>query len=129
MRRTFTRMVSVKQVWFVVYPVNFSYKCFINCSILKVLAFWGIGTALLGAQTKRTVLLTGTPYNNSHRDMAALMTFIDPNHPSAKVSWHLMRFNIIFMLSVILTTPSLFLKPYLLRLIGGRKQLGVRRRR
>jgi len=78
-------MVSVKQVG--VLCCHTSSLTSVSSTVqFKVLAFWGIGTALLGAQTKRVILLTGTPYNNSHRDMAALMTYIDPRHPSAKVS-------------------------------------------
>ncbi len=49
-----------------------------ECHFLKnVIAYWGIGAALLGGQAKRTVLLSGTPYNNGPSDMSALMTFID----------------------------------------------------
>lgn len=33
-----------------------------------------------------SVLLSGTPYNNSHLDMSAQMSFIDTSDPSAKVS-------------------------------------------
>ena len=46
----------------------------------NVLAFWGLGLSLLCSSSKRNVLLTGTPYNNSSNDMAALMTYIDPSH-------------------------------------------------
>lgn len=52
-----------------------------------VLAYWGLGAALLGAQSKRTALLTGTPYNNGPGDMSALMTYIDPRHDAAKIRW------------------------------------------
>jgi len=55
--------------------------------VKNVLAFWGMGTALLGAQSKRTMLLTGTPYNNGPADMSALMTFIDPKHKAARIGW------------------------------------------
>jgi hypothetical protein len=53
----------------------------------NVLAYWGLGLALLGTQSKRTVLLTGTPYNNGPSDMSALMTYIDPAHEAAKIGW------------------------------------------
>ena len=53
----------------------------------NVLAYWGLGLALLGIQSKRNVLLTGTPYNNGPSDMSALMTYIDPAHRAAKVGW------------------------------------------
>mmetsp|Transcript_39990 Transcript_39990/g.83642 ORF Transcript_39990/g.83642 Transcript_39990/m.83642 type:complete len:149 (+) Transcript_39990:1647-2093(+) len=59
-----------------------------ECHFLRnVLAYWGIGAALLGAQAKRTVLLSGTPYNNGPKDMSALMTFIDPRHEAARFKW------------------------------------------
>ena len=32
--------------------------------VKNLLAYWGMGVALLGAQSKRTVLCTGTPFNN-----------------------------------------------------------------
>ena len=53
----------------------------------NVLAYWGLGLTLLGTQTRRTVLLTGTPYNNGPSDMTALMTYIDPNHEAARIDW------------------------------------------
>jgi len=53
----------------------------------NVLAYWGLGLALLGTKTRRTVLLTGTPYNNGPSDMTALMTYIDPTHEAGKVEW------------------------------------------
>ena len=53
----------------------------------NVLAYWGLGAAALGAQSKRTILLSGTPFNNSNSDMSALMTFIDPRHEAARVKW------------------------------------------
>ncbi|KAL7547901.1 hypothetical protein ACHAWF_011183 [Thalassiosira exigua] len=53
----------------------------------NVLAYWGMGAALLGAQAKRIALLSGTPYNNSHKDMSALMTYIDPRSPASRVKW------------------------------------------
>jgi hypothetical protein len=53
----------------------------------NVLAYWGLGLALLGTQSKRTVLLTGTPYNNGPSDMSALMTYIDPAHEAAEIGW------------------------------------------
>ena len=53
----------------------------------NVLAYWGLGLSLLGMQSKRTVLLTGTPYNNGPSDMSALMTYIDPTHDAAKLGW------------------------------------------
>ena len=53
----------------------------------NVLAYWGLGLALLGMQSKRNVLLTGTPYNNGPSDMSTLMTYIDPTHEAAKLGW------------------------------------------
>ena len=53
----------------------------------NVLAYWGLGAAALGAQSKRIILLSGTPFNNSNSDMSALMTFIDPRHEAARVKW------------------------------------------
>jgi hypothetical protein len=53
----------------------------------NVLAYWGLGLALLGRQSKRTVLLTGTPYNNGPSDMSALMTYIDPSQDAARLGW------------------------------------------
>lgn len=53
----------------------------------NVLAYWGLGLALLGKQTRRSVLLTGTPYNNGPHDMTALMTYIDPAHEASKIEW------------------------------------------
>lgn len=64
-----------------------SSSLFVMDQSLIVLAFWGLGSALLGAQSKRTVLLTGTPFNNGPSDMSALMTYIDPRHEAAKVRW------------------------------------------
>ncbi|KAL7499275.1 hypothetical protein ACHAWT_006896 [Skeletonema menzelii] len=59
-----------------------------ECHFLKnVLAYWGIGAALLGGQAKRTVLLSGTPYNNGPQDLCALMTFIDPRNKAAQLHW------------------------------------------
>lgn len=59
-----------------------------ECHFLKnVLAYWGIGAALLGGQAKRTILLSGTPYNNGPSDMSALMTFIDPRNEAAQLNW------------------------------------------
>jgi SNF2 family DNA or RNA helicase len=59
-----------------------------ECHFLKnVIAYWGIGAALLGGQAKRTVLLSGTPYNNGPSDMSALMTFIDPRNKAAQLNW------------------------------------------
>ena len=59
-----------------------------ECHFLKnVLAYWGIGAALLGGQAKRTVLLSGTPYNNGPSDMSAMMTFIDPRNKAAQLNW------------------------------------------
>ena len=55
--------------------------------VKNLLAYWGMGVALLGAQSKRTVLCTGTPYNNGPQDMSALMTFLDPRHEAARVKW------------------------------------------
>ena len=73
---------------------KFSFKIAFNtviideCHFLKnVLAYWGIGAALLGGQSKRTVLLSGTPYNNGPSDMSALMTFIDPSNEAARLIW------------------------------------------
>ena len=31
--------------------------------------------------------MSGTPFNNTLQDMATLMTFIDPNHSSARFKW------------------------------------------
>jgi hypothetical protein len=53
----------------------------------NVLAYWGLGLALLGSTSHRTVLLTGTPYNNGSSDMAALMTYIDPSHIASSTGW------------------------------------------
>ena len=53
----------------------------------NVLAYWGIGAALLGGQAKRTIILSGTPYNNGPQDMCALMTFIDPINEAARLDW------------------------------------------
>ena len=53
----------------------------------NVLAYWGLGAAVLGMQSKRTILLSGTPFNNSNSDMSALMTYIDPKHEAARVKW------------------------------------------
>ena len=53
----------------------------------NALAYWGLGLALLGTQSSRTVLLTGTPYNNGPSDMTSLMTYIDPSHAAAKLGW------------------------------------------
>ena len=53
----------------------------------NVLAYWGLGLALLGTQTRRSVLLTGTPYNNGPHDMTALMTYIDPSHEASTIGW------------------------------------------
>jgi hypothetical protein len=36
---------------------------------------------------ERTVLLSGTPYNNGPQDMATQMTIIDPHHKAANVDW------------------------------------------
>lgn len=53
----------------------------------NILAYWGLGASALGAQSKRTILLSGTPYNNSTSDLSSLMTYIDPKLPSAKLKW------------------------------------------
>lgn len=59
-----------------------------ECHFLRnILAYWGMGAALLGSQSKRTILLSGTPYNNGNSDMSALMTFIDPRHEASLVNW------------------------------------------
>jgi hypothetical protein len=50
-------------------------------------AFWGFGSALLGMFTERSVLLSGTPYNNGPQDMATQMTIIDPRHKTANLNW------------------------------------------
>jgi len=50
-------------------------------------AYWGFGSALLGMFTERSVLLSGTPYNNGPQDMATQMTIIDPCHRSANLNW------------------------------------------
>lgn len=62
-------------------------KLTLSMSSNLVLAYWGLGAAVLGAQSKRTVLLSGTPFNNSNSDMSALMTYIDPQHEAARVKW------------------------------------------
>jgi len=52
---------------------------------LKNLAtFWGIGAALVGAHSYRSLPITGTPYNNNVSDLAAMMTFVDPAKDSAR---------------------------------------------
>jgi hypothetical protein len=53
----------------------------------NVLAYWGLGLALLGSASHRTALLTGTPYNNGPSDMAALMIYIDPRHKASSTKW------------------------------------------
>jgi hypothetical protein len=55
--------------------------------LCNVLAYWGLGASVIGMQSKRTILLSGTPYNNAASDMSALMTLIDPLRDAAKVKW------------------------------------------
>ncbi len=69
---------------------NFSFQTIIvdEAHFCKnVLAYWGLGLSLLGSKTRRTVLLTGTPYNNGPSDMTSLMTYIDPSHEAATIDW------------------------------------------
>ena len=79
-------ITSIKKILYYFIPVFFQ-KAKSHFNMFAVLAFWGMGTALLGAQSKRIALLTGTPYNNGPRDMSALMTYIDPTHESACIKW------------------------------------------
>lgn len=53
----------------------------------NICSYWGIGAALMGLHGERIVPLTGTPYNNGPKDMAAIMTFVDPSKPAAKLWW------------------------------------------
>ncbi|KAG7361311.1 SNF2-related protein [Nitzschia inconspicua] len=49
--------------------------------------YWSMAAGLICLHSERVGLLTGTPFNNSCQDMAALMTFIDPLDDSAFLSW------------------------------------------
>lgn len=53
----------------------------------NLVSYRGIGMALLGLNGERTVLLTGTPYCNGNKDLASLMTIIDPTHCSSHTYW------------------------------------------
>jgi hypothetical protein len=53
----------------------------------NLVSFWGLGTALLGMASQRSVPISGTPYNNGPQDMATLMTFVDPKLDSSKLAW------------------------------------------
>lgn len=53
----------------------------------NLVAYWGIGCALLGVNAERIVPLTGTPYNNGNQDVATLMSYIDASHPAALKGW------------------------------------------
>jgi len=54
----------------------------------NAISYWGFGASLLGMHSKRTVLLTGTPYNNSPQDMATQMMYIEPSHKAAGIKWY-----------------------------------------
>ncbi|KAH8062340.1 ATP binding protein [Aureococcus anophagefferens] len=50
-------------------------------------AYWGLGAALLGHHARRFVAVTGTPFNNSYANVAALVGFGDATHEAASVDW------------------------------------------
>lgn len=50
-------------------------------------SFWGIGAALLGQSAERSIMCTGTPFNNGPRDMAALQSYVDASHEAASEKW------------------------------------------
>ena len=50
-------------------------------------AYWGLGAALLGHHARRFVAVTGTPFNNSYANVAALVGFGDATHEAASVEW------------------------------------------
>ena len=49
----------------------------------NAVSYWGMGAAILGMLSERTVPLSGTPYNNGPQEMM----FIDPKHAAANVKW------------------------------------------
>ena len=46
-----------------------------------------MAAGLIGIHSERVISMTGTPYNNNCQDIATLMTFIDPSHESAILSF------------------------------------------
>lgn len=56
-----------------------------ECHFLKnQLAYWGIAGLLLSAHSERAIPMSGTPYNNSIRDLAAAMGYVDVSIKPAK---------------------------------------------
>lgn len=53
----------------------------------NITTFWGIGAALLAVHSFRRTQITGTPYNNTVADLAAIMSYIDPTKDSARRSF------------------------------------------
>ena len=53
----------------------------------NAVSFWGIGAALAGNGAERTIMCTGTPFNNGPRDMAALQSYVDASSPAAEEKW------------------------------------------
>lgn len=46
-----------------------------------------MAAALIGLHAECKVPMSGTPYNNTPQDIATLMTFIEPGHPSSREQW------------------------------------------
>jgi len=56
-------------------------------SFRNLVTYAGIGAALLGLLSDRTIPMSATPYVESTQDMATLMTFIDPSLKAAYKLW------------------------------------------
>jgi len=82
----------------------------------NLVSYWGLGTALLGMSSQRSVPISGTPYNNGPQDMATLMTFIQPGIEPSKLSWCV---NFVYVLKYVFCVyiSNMFLQP------GGNMQL------
>jgi hypothetical protein len=76
-----TSPTDIQKVTFLTIIVDEAHFC------RNVLAYWGLGLAILGTQSRRTIMLTGTPYNNRPSDVTALMTYIDPSHDASRLDW------------------------------------------
>jgi SNF2-related domain len=60
---------------------------FLKHFLKNLKTYWAMAAGLMCLHSERVGILTGTPFNNSCQDMAALMTFIDPSHNSAVLGW------------------------------------------